>query len=142
MIPTATEEINPAEATQLASTTLSPAQIHVGVVGEVKRPGKIQIKPNSPLNDAILAAGGFNDARAKRRRVTLIRLNPNGSVTRRKIKVDLAAGINEQTNPILRDDDVVLVGRSTVARVTDPLRLILGPVSGALNLVRFLFDNN
>ncbi|CDN16919.1 MAG: SLBB domain-containing protein [Richelia sp.] len=141
VIPTATEEINPAEATQLASTTLSPAQIHVGVVGEVKRPGKIQIKPNSPLNDAILAAGGFNDARAKRRRITLIRLNPNGSVTRRKIKVDLAAGINEQTNPILRDDDVVLVGRSTVARVTDPLRLILGPVSGALNLVRFLFEN-
>ena len=68
-------------------------------------------------------------------------MNPNGSVTRRKIKVDLAAGINEQTNPILRDDDVVLVGRSTVARVTDPLRLILGPVSGALNLVRFLFEN-
>ncbi|MDJ0797974.1 MAG: SLBB domain-containing protein [Calothrix sp. MO_167.B12] len=139
VVPTATE-INSAEATQLATTTLSPAQIQVGVVGEVKNPGRIQIKPNSPLNDALLAAGGFNDARAKRKRVTLVRLNPNGSVTRRKIKVDLSAGINEQTNPILRKDDVILVGRSRIAKVADPLGVILNPVSGAINILRFLFN--
>ena len=138
VVPTATE-INPAEATQLATTTLSPAEIEVGVVGEVKSPGRIKIKPNSPLNDALLAAGGFNDARAKRKKVTLVRLNPNGSVTRRKIKIDLASGINEQTNPILRDDDVILVGRSNIARVSDPLGLILGPVGGAINVLRFFF---
>ncbi|MDJ0673985.1 MAG: SLBB domain-containing protein [Calothrix sp. MO_167.B42] len=138
VVPTATE-INPAEATQLATTTLSPAQIEVGVVGEVKNPGRVTVRPNSPLNDALLAAGGFNDARAKKKKITLVRLNPNGSVTRRQIKVDLAAGINEQTNPILRDDDVVLVGRSSVARVADPLGLILGPVGGAINVLRFFF---
>ncbi|WP_044304704.1 polysaccharide biosynthesis/export family protein [Richelia intracellularis] len=140
-IPTATE-INSAEATQLSITTLSAEKINVGVVGEVKKPGKVQINPNSPLNAAILAAGGFNDSRAKRVTVTMVRLNPNGSVTKRKIKVDLSAGINEQTNPILHNDDVVLVGRSNVAKVTDPLRLILGPVSGAINIARFLFDND
>ena len=138
VVPTATE-INPAEATQLATTTLSPAEIEVGVVGEVKTPGRVRIKPNSPLNDALLAAGGFNDARAKKKKVTLVRLNPNGSVTKRQIKVDLASGINEQTNPILRDDDVVLVGRSGIAKVSDPLGLILGPVGGAINVLRFFF---
>ena len=38
VFPTATE-VNPAEATQLATTTLSPSQIQVNVVGEVKNPG-------------------------------------------------------------------------------------------------------
>lgn len=138
VVPTATE-INPAEATQLATTTLSPAEIEVGVVGEVKNPGRVTIRPNSPLNDALLAAGGFNDSRAKRKKITLVRLNPNGSVTKRQIKVDLASGINEQTNPILRDDDVILVGRSTIAKAADPLSIILGPVGGAINVLRFFF---
>jgi polysaccharide biosynthesis/export protein len=92
-IPTATE-INPAEATQLATTTLSPGRIQVGVVGEVKRPGAVDIQPNSSLNQALLAAGGFNDARASRGTVDLVRLNPNGSVTKRQVKVDFSQGIN------------------------------------------------
>ena len=103
VFPTATE-VNPAEATQLATTTLSPAQIQVNVVGEVKRPGIVDIKPNSSLNQALLAAGGFNDARASSGKVDLIRLNPDGSITKRLVKIDLTAAINEQTNPILQSN--------------------------------------
>ncbi|QSJ16189.1 SLBB domain-containing protein [Nostoc sp. UHCC 0702] len=135
VVPTATE-INPAEATQLASTTLSPNTIQVGVVGEVKRPGAIDIRPNSSLNQALLAAGGFNDARASRATVDLIRLNPNGSVTKREVKVDFSQGINEQTNPILRNNDVVLVSRSGVAKTSDGLSLISGPLGTLLNVLR------
>ncbi|QLE54724.1 SLBB domain-containing protein [Nostoc sp. TCL26-01] len=136
VIPTATE-INPAEATQLATTTLSPDKIQVGVVGEVKRPGAVDLKPNSSLNQALLAAGGFNDARASRGSVDLIRLNPNGSVTKREVKVDFAQGINEQTNPILRNNDVVLVGRAGAAKTSDTFNLFAGPLGIILNLVRF-----
>ena len=68
VFPTVTE-LNPAEATFLADTTLSPSQIQVNVVGEVKRPGQVEIRPNSSLNQALLAAGGFNDARASSGRI-------------------------------------------------------------------------
>ncbi|MEH2007750.1 SLBB domain-containing protein [Nostoc sp.] len=134
VIPTATE-INPAEATQLATTTLSPTSIQVGVVGEVKKPGLTQIQPNSSLNQAILAAGGFNDARASSKAVDLIRLNPNGSVTKRIVKVDFSAGINEQTNPILRNNDVVVVSRSGAASFGDTVGTVTGPLGIVLNLL-------
>ena len=140
VFPTATE-VNRAEATQLATSTLAPSQIQVSVVGEVKTPGDTNLRPNTPLNQAILAAGGFNNARAKRGRVELVRLNPNGTVTKRKIKIDLSAGINEKTNPILRNNDVVLVRRSGLARVSDPVGLISGPFGTIVNLVRFITGN-
>ena len=137
VIPTATE-VNTAEATQLATTTLSPATIQVGVVGEVKRPGAVDIKPNSSLNQALLAAGGFNDARARTTTVDLIRLNPNGSVTKREVKVNFSQGINEETNPILRNNDVVVVNRSGLARTGDTVGTITGPLGFIVNLFRLI----
>ncbi|MEA5513775.1 polysaccharide biosynthesis/export family protein [Nodularia sp. UHCC 0506] len=137
-IPTATE-INTAEATQLAATTLSPATIQVGVVGEVKSPGTVDIKPNSSLNQALLAAGGFNDSRAKTTTVDLVRLNPNGSVTKRAVKVDFSEGINEETNPILRNNDVVIVNRSGLARTGDSVGAVINPLGGLLGVFRAIF---
>ncbi|HLO89139.1 MAG TPA: polysaccharide biosynthesis/export family protein [Nostocaceae cyanobacterium] len=130
-------EINPAEATQLATTTLSPSKIQVGVVGEVKKPGLTELQPNSSLNQALLAAGGFNDARASSGAVDLIRLNPNGTVTKRVVKINLADGINEQTNPILRNNDVVVVDRSGLAKSGDTLNVVAGPLGIIFNFLRF-----
>jgi polysaccharide biosynthesis/export protein len=132
-------EINRAEATQLATTTLSPSKIQIGVVGEVKRPGPVDVVPNSSLNQALLAAGGFNDARASRSAVDLIRLNPDGSVTKRVVKIDLAAGINEQTNPILRNNDVIIVSRNGITKGGDTAGSIINPLGGVLGLFRLLF---
>jgi polysaccharide biosynthesis/export protein len=137
-IPVATETIA-AEATQLATTTLAPGRIQVSVVGEVKKPGLTDLQPNSPLNAAILAAGGFNDARANTKTVDLVRLNPDGSVTKRAIKVNFGKGINEDTNPILRNNDIILINRSTLAEVADPATTVINPISGAINIIRFLF---
>ncbi|MBU7584894.1 MAG: SLBB domain-containing protein [Nostoc sp. TH1S01] len=135
VVPTATE-ITPAEATQLANTTLSPNTIQVGVVGEVKRPGATEIRPNSSLNQALLAAGGFNDNRASRAAVDLIRLNPDGSVTKRVVKVNFADGINEATNPILRNNDVIIVGRNGLTKTSETLGAISGPFGVILNVLR------
>jgi polysaccharide export outer membrane protein len=136
--PTATE-INSADATVLANTTLSPNTIQVGVVGEVKRPGPVEIKPNSSLNQALLAAGGFNDARASSSAVDLVRLNPDGTVSKRKVKVNFAAGINPQTNPILRNNDVVVVYRSGPAKVGDTIGTVINPLAGLIGTFRALF---
>ena len=135
VIPTAMD-ISAAEATQLATTTLSPNTIEVGVVGEVKRPGAVRLQPNSSLNQALLAAGGFNDSRASKGSIELIRLNANGTVTKRPIKVDLSKGINEETNPILRNNDVVVVDRNVLAKTGDRVNTVAGTLGTILGIIR------
>ncbi len=132
VIPTATA-MTPAEATQLASASFSPGQINVSVVGEVNNPGRIAVAPNTPLNQALLTAGGFN--RRAGRSVELVRLNPNGTVTRQRIEVDLAQNVSDQRNPLLRNNDVILIGRSGAARFSDGLESVLGPIFRILPLV-------
>ena len=133
-IPTATA-IDPAEASQLGSASFSPNTIVVNVVGEVTKPGAVPVPPNTPLNQAILAAGGFN-TRAKKAEVQLIRLNPNGTVEKREIDVDLAQGINTEGNPSLRNNDVVVVKRSSLASIGDTLGTVLNPLGSFVNLLR------
>jgi polysaccharide biosynthesis/export protein len=129
--------INPAEATELATASFSPDKITVNVVGEVTDPGAVEVPPNTPLNQALLAAGGFN-RRASKGSVELIRLNPNGTVERRKIDINLAQGANEQGNPTLRNNDTLVVRRSGLATVGDTLGLFLSPVTGVFSLFRLL----
>jgi len=136
-IPTATN-LTPAEATQIASASFSPDSIKVNIVGEVKSPGAVQVPPNTPMNQAILAAGGFDMRRARTKSVELIHLNPDGTVTRRSIPVDFGKGLNDQTNPALQNNDIVVVGRSGLTSFTDTLGTILSPVGSVLSIFNFL----
>jgi polysaccharide export outer membrane protein len=86
------------------------------------------------LNQALLAAGSFDQVRANKGSVDLIRLNPNGSVTKRAIGVDFAQGINEQNNPTLRNNDVIVVGRSGLASVGDSIGAVFNPLAPLLTL--------
>ncbi len=135
VIATATD-LNPAEATELADANFSPATIQVSVVGEVRNPGVVDLPPNTPLNQALLSAGGFNNSRARRRDVELVRLNPDGTVTKRSVPIDLAQGIGEQDNPTLRDNDIIVVNRNGIARVGDTLGTALAPVGGLFTIFR------
>ncbi|NES82048.1 MAG: sugar ABC transporter substrate-binding protein [Moorea sp. SIO2B7] len=132
------ETIDPKEAESIATASFSPATIGVNVVGEVQSPGSVNVPPNTPLNQALLAAGGFDKRRARQGSVQLIRLNPNGTVVKRKIKIDFAEGINEKNNPILRNNDVIVVKRSGVTRFSDTISTILSPVGNIFSLFNFL----
>jgi polysaccharide export outer membrane protein len=133
-VPTAAT-LDTTEAVQLASANLSPVEISVNVVGEVVRPGLVRLPPNTPMNQAILAAGGFS-RRADELSVEVIRLNPNGTVTRREFAVDLTQNLNEQTNPALRNTDIVVVNPSVLAQTADVLNEILGPLTSLTVLQR------
>ena len=142
IVPTVQDAIEPAEVPTLASASFSPDSISVNVVGEVYVPGSIQVPPNTPLNQALLAAGGFNDD-AKNDEVTLIRLNPNGSVSQLTIPIDFAQGVNEQTNPPLRPNDTIVVSESGRAEFGDSVNAIggiigalLSPFTGVFNLLK------
>ncbi|ESA38922.1 polysaccharide export protein [Leptolyngbya sp. Heron Island J] len=109
----------------LTATNLSPDSIAVNVVGEVEQPGPVAVAASTTLNQAVLAAGGFN--RRAKETVALIRLNPDGTVTQQSFEVDLAQGLNPEGNPILQHNDIVVVDPNAAARLTDGLSNILGP---------------
>ena len=109
----------------LTATNLSPDSIAVNVVGEVERPGPVAVAASTTLNQAVLAAGGFN--RRAKETVALIRLNPDGTVTQQSFEVDLAQGLNPDGNPILQHNDIVVVDPNAAARLSDGLSNILGP---------------
>ena len=138
VIPQATA-ISQGRSQKQAEGTFSPEQITVNVVGEVVTPGPVEVKPNTPLNQAILAAGGFDSQRANQKEVELVSLKPNGTVDKRKIKVDLGAEVNDETNPILGQNDVVVVGRSGTTAATDGLGQVTSPIGGMLGLFNLLF---
>lgn len=135
VIPTATTP-DASEATQLAAASFSPDSIRINVVGEVVNPGVVEVPPNTPLNQALLAAGGFNK-RSRKKSVELIRLNPNGTVSRQAVPIDLASGINAQSNPILRPNDIIVVGRSGAAKFGDTIDSIVGPLGRLLPFALF-----
>ena len=134
IIPTA-RILTASEATELATASFSPDEMVVNVVGEVDDPGIVRVPPNTPLNQALLAAGGFNN-RARRRTVNLIRLNPNGTVSERKIEVDFAQEADEELNPPLRPNDTIVVRRSILATVGDTVSQVASPILSLRGILR------
>jgi len=140
VIGTATE-LSPDEATELASTSFSPQVINVNIVGEVIRPGRVEILPNTPLAQALLAAGGFNN-NARERSVELIRLNPNGTVSKREVSIDFSRALDEGNNPALRNNDTIVVSPSRVAELgnaVSPVFNVLGTVGGIFSIPRTVY---
>ncbi len=136
IIPVASES-TPSEIAQLTAANFSPDTVNINVVGEVERPGTLQVSPNTTLNQAVLAAGGFNNRATET--VELLRLNPNGTVTQRQVEVDLAQGIDEERNPLILNNDVVVVGRNGRARFNDTVGGILSPFLQILAPLRLFF---
>ena len=132
--------LDPQEAIQLGEASFSPDTVTVYVVGEVIDPGDVQVPPNTPLNQAILAAGGFDRRRANENEVVLVRLNENGSVIQRPIEVDFTQGIDEEINPTLREKDVIVVQRSGLASFSDTTSLALSPIGRILSSILGVFN--
>ena len=136
IIPVATET-SPGEIAQLTAANFSPDEVRINVVGEVNRPGALSIPPNTTLNQAVLAAGGFNNRATET--VELIRLNPNGSLSQQQVDVDLTEGLDPDRNPLVLNNDVIVVGRNGRARFSDSLETILKPLSQLLPPFGLLF---
>lgn len=127
------------ERSVLSTSNIAPATMTINVVGEVGQPGSLNVPSNILLNQAILSAGGFS-RRARKGRVELVRLNPNGSVTKQDIEVDLSADADSPANPPLQPNDTVIVNRSTFTQVTDTLSQAVRPLGGLFSIFR-LFDD-
>ncbi len=124
----------PAESIELAAANLSPKAIRVNVIGEVEQPGTLELMANTPLVQAVLAAGGPKNWRANTGNVELVRINRNGSATLEKFQINLAQGASNAKNPPLRDGDTVKVNRSSLAKASDAIGAVSTPISGLVQI--------
>jgi polysaccharide biosynthesis/export protein len=137
-IPTA-QAMSPQDVELISSSTFSPATIKINVVGEkggtTAGISTLDVSPNTTLNQAILVAGGFNNARANKNQVDFIRLNPNGTVTKRLVRLDFSKGIDNEVNPRLQNNDTIVIGRSNLTRIGDGFSSILSPFTGLFSIL-------
>ena len=124
------------EQYKLAKANLSPARILVSVVGEVIKPGDIDIRSGSSLVEALMRAGGPIQWQANFQNIQFIRESTNGSVTVKRYKLDLSKEIAKDNNPILMDGDIINVKTNKVttlsrgvATLTNPMRDIITAIA-------------
>ncbi|AFZ21822.1 hypothetical protein [Allocoleopsis franciscana] len=67
-----------------------------------------------------------------------IRLSLKGRISRENVSVDFAQGANSGNNPIIGNNDIVVVSRSNTARVADAVNLFLSPGAGIITLFSIL----
>ena len=120
------------ELITVASSSFAPSSITVTVVGEVEKPGEQKVRANSPLSQAVLAAGGLT-RRASVSTLELVRVKPDGSMVRRQLAYAPGEALGTNNNPPLQDGDVVVVDRHGWAKFNDGLKSTVEPISPVLS---------
>ena len=143
-IPTSVDVFCPGEVSELARASFAPDAIQVYIAGEVENPGILEVPLDTALNEAILNAGGFN-SRANRTVVDLVRVNPPmAPLANDKLRLTLVRTSTSKSNPILTDQDIIVVNRSGLTQFGDSVGIALNPVTQILNTIlgldRLLFD--
>jgi len=121
---------DPIDRRLLSRSSFAPKTLRVRVVGEVKKPGEVDVLPDGSIAAAVAVAGGPTD-KADLGQVTLTRLNGEGRIEARTLNLtDLANG-----EPI-RQGDVILVPKSGTSAALDFANLLFGPFWGLNSLVQ------
>lgn len=126
------ESGNPVDSRLISRSSLAPATVRVRVVGEVKTPGIIAVRPDSSISSAIAAAGGPT-VDAKLNNTEFVRMNENGKIEVKKINLH---GLSD--NIQIQEGDVIFVPRTTFASVLDYLGRLAAPI-GTVGVFRAIF---
>jgi polysaccharide export outer membrane protein len=126
------------EVVELSSANLSPQTIAVNVIGQVVKPGRLEVPSGLPLVQAVLAAGGVVPGRANTSHVELVRINRNGTATRRHFKLNFSQGASNSENPPLRDGDTVVVNRNGLAVASDGIASVTSPLTGLASVLSLI----
>jgi polysaccharide biosynthesis/export protein len=114
----------------LAKSSLAPKTIKVRVVGEVKKPGEVDVAPESTISGAVAIAGGATE-KGKLKRVSLVRLDDTGKVQEQQL--DLTQMIDSQQ---VQDGDVIIVPKSSSFSFIDVAGQVIPPLGILLNLFK------
>ncbi|MEH2179097.1 polysaccharide biosynthesis/export family protein [Nostoc sp.] len=123
----------------VARSSLATPQIRVRVLNYAAGGLSIQALPNgSTFVDAL---GGVNLDTANLRDIALVRFDSErGRAVTQKLDAKKALGGDASQNVALQDNDVIVVGRNLIGRITNFLTTITQPFFNVQSFLRF-FDN-
>ena len=93
---------------EVSVTVMAVNSYRVSVLGEVQRPGVLQLKAPTTVLEAIALAGGFRDF-ASPSKIVIFRKNGNGQTERLRFNYNRAVGGGGEENLALKSGDVVVV---------------------------------
>ena len=111
-------------------SNLNPQEISVYVSGRVQRPGSILLNKNAALNDAIAVSGGINTIAGP---ISFARFNYDGTTDKRVFKYKPNSKRGSYTNPYLKQDDIVFVGKSKFNVASEIISSITEPLAGIIS---------
>ncbi len=114
----------------IAKSTLAPTTVRVRVVGEVKKPGEVDVTPSSTISSAVAIAGGPTD-KARMEEVALIRLGADGKVTEQRMNLQTL-----QDSQQVMDGDVVIVPKSQTSNWIDIAGQVFSPLGALFSILR------
>lgn len=118
---------------KMGNSNLSADAIAVTVVGEVNAPGLKQVRTNSSLTDALMAAGDLNQQRADPKFIRLLRMQADGNVLSLRLRLDHSAPLGSRNNPVLQNRDVIVVARNGWTSLNQRLVQAVEPLGPLLN---------
>jgi len=118
----------------VASSSVAPGTVRVRVIGEVNRPGQVEVEPNSSVSGAVAVAGGPTDD-ARLQEVVLVRLNDEGQVEEKVL--DLRNMVDAEQ---VQDGDVVLVAKRGYLNVLDGIGRVIQGIFPPLRLLDIFTD--
>ena len=90
-------------------SNINPKYINVFVGGRVHREGRFQVGKTAVLTDAVDIAGG---ARILKGPVSFLRVNPDGTVDKRKFRFKKNSKRGSFKNPYLKNGDIIFLTNS------------------------------
>jgi len=93
---------------EVSVTVLDVRSYRVSVLGEVQKPGVLQLKAPTTVLEAIALAGGFRDF-ASPSKIVIFRKDEGGQTQRLRFNYNRAVGDAGEKNVTLRSGDVVVV---------------------------------
>tara|TARA_B100000212_G_scaffold334588_1_gene305504 strand:+ start:490 stop:879 length:390 start_codon:yes stop_codon:yes gene_type:complete len=106
---------------------LNPKFIDVIITRRVNDPGKVSVSKASVLADSLEIAGGKKVISGP---VTFIRFENNGSLDKRKFLCRNNMKRGSYKNPYLRDEDLNVLGESTLSIATEVINKLNEPFKG------------
>ncbi|MGB3495527.1 MAG: polysaccharide biosynthesis/export family protein [Elainellaceae cyanobacterium] len=136
--------LTPAEAAEydralIARSNLSQPSMQVRVLSYPQSIGNLELPNGSDFLDAITILSP--DQRVSNlRKIALVRFDPEtGGVIQRELDARAALMGDRSENPILEDDDVLIIGRNLISRITFLLNTFTQPFRDILGFILF-FD--
>ena len=115
---------------------INPKYISIYIGGRVNSPGRKNISKTATLNEALAYAGGIKAVSGP---LTFLRYNQDGTIDKRKFRINMRSPRGSKKNPYLAQGDLIYVGKSAFNISNEILVEVLSPLQNVITNY-LLFD--